>query len=233
MPNILVVDDEITLVTSIVQHLDQEGFNVRGEIRPTLVLSLLEQEKWDLLILDWMMPEISGIDLLREIRKKSEIPVIFLTARTDEYDKLLGLEIGADDYITKPFSIRELIVRIRVILRRAQKQNGEKLIDDEIEVIEYHPIRLIPSNYQVWINEVPIPLTTTEFQILQILMQKPGRVYSRAQLVEMVMGTEYIGYERSIDTHILNIRKKCKQIVPEFDGIKTVFGVGYKLGEKE
>lgn len=217
---ILIVDDEEKLLSVVVEFLASEGFLIDSAQTAAIALSKFAQNNYDLIVLDWMLPDKPGIELIKEIRKTSDLPVIFLTAKSNEIDKLVGLELGADDYITKPFSIRELAARIRVILRRTgrnQSKSVYKLFDLEIE----------PDNFIVKRGNTEIPLTPSEFKILKLLASDPGRVFTRLQLVEVVLGESYEGYERSIDTHISNLRKKLSQ--DEYQYIETVHGVGYRF----
>lgn len=220
MARILVVDDEEKLLSLIAEFLATEGFAVETAPTGNESLVLAKKNKFDLIVLDWMLPDLSGLEVIKELRKQSDIPVIFLTAKTSEIDKLLGLELGADDYITKPFSLRELAARIKVILRRLEKnqvQNQKQIFDLTIE----------PDNFRVLRGNTEIALTPSEFKILRLLASQPGRVFTRLQLVEAVLGDSYDGYERSIDTHISNLRKKLSQ--NEYQYIETVHGVGYKF----
>jgi two-component system OmpR family response regulator len=226
-----VVDDEEKILTTICDALKQEEFEpLLAENGEQAIQKLKQEKQIQLVLLDWMMPGMNGLDVCKQIRQFSDVPIIFLTAKGDEYDKLLGLEMGADDYITKPFSMRELITRIRVVLRRyAYQMNSHH--DTHEECIQVQNLRIDPNQHKVWFHNVEMECTLTEFKILHTLALHPGRVYSRAQLVEIVLGEEYLGYERSIDTHIHNIRKKIKAILPTSDPIRTVFGVGYTLGD--
>ncbi|QKG84129.1 response regulator transcription factor [Kroppenstedtia pulmonis] len=226
---ILIVDDEIQLLDSVSRFLRQEGFKTETMSDGRKAPLILKESSADLVLLDWMMPEKSGLEICRDIRSFSDVPIIFLTAKSEETDKLLGLELGGDDYITKPFSMRELSTRIRVVLRRVRKQ---ETIPDKPEIIQRGSITIDPSRHQVWIATQELVLTPTEYQLLIVLVRTPGRVYSRLQLVEMVLGEEYLGYERSIDTHIHNLRKKMEQAAGKKEWIQTVFGVGYKFGEE-
>ncbi len=220
MTRLLVIDDEEKLLSLIAEFLTIEGFTVKTAKTGSEGIKLWESEPFDLIVLDWMLPDISGIEVIKHLHKKSEVPVIFLTAKTSELDKILGLELGADDYLTKPFSLRELSARIRVVLRRLEKaktQTQWPVLDLVIE----------PDNFRALKNGSEIPLTPSEFKILRLLASSPGRVFTRLQLVEAVLGDSYEGYERSIDTHISNLRKKLSQ--DEHQYIQTVFGVGYKF----
>ncbi|MGA9174450.1 MAG: response regulator transcription factor [Thermoactinomyces sp.] len=229
---ILIVDDEEKIVHTISSYLEQEDFEPLPELSGENAIHRLKNgEMVHLILLDWMMPELNGLEVCKQIRAFSDIPIIFLTAKTDEYDKLLGLELGGDDYITKPFSMRELVTRIRVVLRRypVLSANGTSLSSDKR--IVYKGLVIDHQRHKVWLHGKEVVCTHTEFKILSTLGAHPGRVYSRSQLLEMALGEEYIGYERSIDTHIHNLRKKMKAVCPEFAGIRTVFGVGYTLGD--
>ena len=220
MTRLLVIDDEEKLLSLIAEFLTVEGFTVKTAKTGSEGIRLWESEPFDLIVLDWMLPDISGIEVIKHLHKKSEVPVIFLTAKTSEIDKILGLELGADDYLTKPFSLRELSARIRVVLRRLEKAKTHTqwpVLDLLIE----------PDNFRVLKDGSEVPLTPSEFKILRLLASSPGRVFTRLQLVEAVLGDSYEGYERSIDTHISNLRKKLSQDERQY--IQTVFGVGYKF----
>jgi DNA-binding response OmpR family regulator len=227
---ILIVDDEEKIVNTISEYLIQEDFEPLPELNGENAIRRLKSgEMVHLVLLDWMMPVLSGLEVCKQIRTFSDVPIIFLTAKTDEYEKLLGLELGADDYITKPFSMRELVTRIRVVLRRYPLLSVSGSAANE--QIVYKELVIDPERHKVWLRGEEVVCTHTEFKILSTLAAHPGRVYSRSQLLEVALGEEYIGYERSIDTHIHNLRKKMKAVYPEFAGIRTVFGVGYTLGE--
>ncbi|TYP58819.1 response regulator transcription factor [Thermosediminibacter litoriperuensis] len=221
---ILVVDDEVKLLNLIKNYLEKEGFDVTIADSGGEALKLLETQKFDLAVLDIMMPEVTGFDILRNIREKIKIPVIFLTARAEEQDKLLGLELGGDDYITKPFSLRELAARIRAVLRRVKPAGAANTI------LEYGGIKLDLNEKTAFLNGRPLSLTPTEFRILAILMANPGTVVSRLRILEEVLGGYYEGYERTLDTHISNLRKKLGDNPSNPCYIKTVYGAGYKLG---
>ncbi|RAL24326.1 response regulator transcription factor [Thermoflavimicrobium daqui] len=228
--NILIVDDEQKILDAVSNYLIKEGFYTQTMTSGEKAIDYVSKGNIvDLILLDWMMPGKNRLETCREIRQISDVPIIFLTAKTEEFDKLFGLELGADDYITKPFSMRELVARIRVILRRVERMSTKV----EEELIRFQGLVLSPQQHKAWLEEKELVLTQTEFKVLLILATHPGRVYSRSQLVEMALGAEYLGYERSIDTHIYNLRKKMKEISPYFIGIRTVFGIGYTLGEDQ
>ncbi|RKN77061.1 response regulator transcription factor [Paenibacillus ginsengarvi] len=232
---LLVVDDEEQMTAFIATYLRNEGYSVTIAPSGAEALSALEEPPgpgFDLMLLDWMMPGMNGLDVCRRLRKFSDVPVIFLTAKTDEIDKVLGLEIGADDYITKPFSLRELEVRIRVVLRRRQNQPQPPAgAEDEPRMLKRGRLSIDLPKHAVYLDQQPILLTPTEFKLLCTLAQHPGRVYSRMDLLEIALGDEYSGYERSIDTHIRNLRKKIESdySIPKL--VVTVHGVGYKFGD--
>lgn len=229
---ILVVDDEEKITNLIKNYLEKEGFEVFTADGGKKALELFGTKNPDLVVLDLMMPDISGYDVCRKICATSKTPVIMLTAKSEEIDKLLGLELGADDYITKPFSLRELTARIRVVLRRLDRQsaNINPAENTEKHILKYEDIKLDFRKKTVLLKNEPLALTPTEYKILALLMSNPGVVFSRLQILEEVLGDYYEGYERSLDTHMSNLRKKLgdNPVNPHY--IKTVYGMGYKLG---
>ncbi|ABB14356.1 response regulator transcription factor [Carboxydothermus hydrogenoformans] len=228
---ILIVDDEPKIVTMVKSYLLKEGYEVITAFNGREALNSFYKEKPDLIVLDWMMPEMSGIEVLREIRKKSQIPIIMLTAKTEEVDKLIGFEFGVDDYVVKPFSLRELSARIKTILKRLEA----KTINEEIVLTE-GDLTLYPHKREVFLKGKPLDLTPTEFKLLEAFLKNPGKAYSRLELLEYAIGEAYEGYERTIDTHISNLRKKIEKDPANPEYIQTVFGIGYKLkprGEKD
>lgn len=222
---ILVVDDEQKLIDMIGVYLRKEGYAVVIALNGTDAIQAFTEQGPDLVILDWMMPDISGLDILKEIRKMSQVPVIMLTAKADEVDKLLGLELGADDYITKPFSLRELAARVKIPLRR--------IYSDQVKASASVPsekIKIDVKSRSVWVNGVQVAnLTPTEFKLLNFLADHPEQVFSRLQLMDAALGEAYEGYERSLDTHMSNLRKKLEQSTDSPSCIQTIYGVGYKL----
>jgi len=222
---LLIVEDEDNLRKMLTSYLEAEGFNILEARDGLQALEIWQQAKPDLVILDIMLPKKSGLEVLKDIRTVDNSPVIMLTARVEEIDKLLGLELGADDYMTKPFSPRELTARIKAVLRRAVNRVDKA-------GLALGPIYLDISRYDASINGQPLSLTATEFKILLMLTENPGQVFSRLQILERVYGDIYEGYERTIDTHINNLRRKMEAF-PALDWrIKTVYGVGYKLAEE-
>jgi len=215
---ILVIDDEPQIVEICSDYIKAAGFDVVTANDGLSGLALARREQPDLIVLDLMMPGMDGLDVCRTLRREKDVPIIMLTARVEETDKLIGLELGADDYITKPFSPRELVARIRVVLRRISK-------DPSAEFIRVADIILDRSHYQLKLEDRTIDLTPTEFEILAILMSQPGRIFSRSQLLNAVRGISFESYERAIDSHIRNLRRKLE---PQMY-IITVHGVGYKF----
>ncbi|MCK4975636.1 MAG: response regulator transcription factor [Anaerolineales bacterium] len=223
---ILVVDDKKELRTLLKQYLSQEGFEVvsAGDGREALFIA--RQEKPDLIILDLMMPEMGGYEFMRTYNREVDTPTIILTAKLEESDKVLGLELGADDYVTKPFSMNELTARIRAVLRRSEK----RAIDQDI--LRVADITLDRIGRVVTVGGTQIDLTPSEFNILAILMSAPGRAFSRLELLERMQGAAYEGYERTIDVHVRNLRTKVEPDVSEPQYIETVYGVGYRFAPR-
>lgn len=226
MPNVLIIEDELELVKVLQSYLEQAGFNVLSAQRGDSGLSLWEQKHPDLVILDLNLPGMDGLDVAREIRRKSDTPLIMLTARVDETDQLIGLELGADDYITKPFSPRLVVARVRALLRRSdvtpEKQEILRIADLEIDM----------QGHTVAREGNLLELTPTEFTLLATLASHPGRVFSRLQLLEASQGITYEGYERTIDAHIKNLRAKIETDAKNPRYIETVFGVGYRFSRQ-
>ncbi|MBO9606229.1 MAG: response regulator transcription factor [Paenibacillaceae bacterium] len=228
---ILVVDDEQKMTSFIASYLSNEGYRVTEVHSGAHALEAFESgPAFDLVLLDWMMPGMNGLDVCRKLRAVSEVPVIFLTAKSEEIDKLLGLEIGADDFITKPFSMRELEARIRVVLRRTRPVRAVARPEEE-QLLTRGRISLDLRGHVAYLGGVPVSLTPTEFKILTTLAKHKGRVFSRLDLLEIALGEEYSGYERSIDTHIRNLRKKVENDFSNPEIILTVHGIGYKMGD--
>jgi two-component system alkaline phosphatase synthesis response regulator PhoP len=215
---ILIIDDEPQIVEICKDYLKAAGYETVTANNGAQGVSLARREKPDLIVLDLMMPEMDGLEVTRTIRRESDVPIIMLTARVEETDKLIGLELGADDYITKPFSPRELVARIRVVLRRVTNTS-------ESDVIRVGEVELDRAHYEIHLADNTISLTSTEFEILATLMSQPGRIFSRAQLLTATHGVSFESLERAIDSHIRNLRRKLE---PD-DLIVTVHGVGYKF----
>ncbi len=219
---VLVIDDEPKIVEICQDYLVKAGFDVSHAYDGPTGLSVARRAQPDLVVLDLMMPEMDGLDVCRELRRESNVPIIMLTARVEETDKLIGLELGADDYMTKPFSPRELVARVRTVLRRASG-------NPQAEVIYAGDMTLDRGHYSARFPDREVALTPTEFELLATLASQPGRIFSRAQLLTAVRGVAFESYERAIDSHIRNLRRK---IEPAEDGnshIVTVHGAGYKF----
>lgn len=222
---ILVIDDEPKIVDICQDYLQAAGFVVIRAGDGLLGLTKARSEQPDLIVLDLMLPGMDGLDVCRALRRESEVPIIMLTARVEETDKLIGLELGADDYLTKPFSPRELVVRVRTLLRRV---SGGL----QTEVLRAGDMTLDRSRYCVILSEKEIPLTPTEFDLLATLAAHPGRIFSRAQLLTSIRGVAFDSYERAIDSHIRNLRHKIEPVEGSPHFIITVHGVGYKFVEQ-
>jgi DNA-binding response OmpR family regulator len=226
MKTILVVDDEPKIVQVARDYLEHAGFSVLAARDGKTALATVRSEKPDLIILDLGLPQMDGLDVTRVLRKESNVPIIMLTARAEESDKLIGLEIGADDYITKPFSPKELVARVRVMLRRIDNAKAAP------EVIRVADLTLDVPRMQVTVGDQTVEVTPTEFQLLATLAGQPGRIFTRGQLLDAVHGVAFESYERAIDAHIKNIRRKIEPNPREPRYILTVYGVGYKFAER-
>ncbi len=220
---ILVADDKMNIRNLVREYLEAEGFRVVTANDGREALYSARHEKPDLILLDIMMPEMSGYEFLKNYRKERETPIILLTAKLDETDKVIGLELGADDYVTKPFGMKELVARIKAVLRRAGHTTSEP------EVLILGDIRLDKESHIVTVNKKPINLTPSEFDLLQVLMSAPGRVFSRSELLLKLQGTTFEGVERTIDVHVRNLRTKIETDPSKPVYIETVFGVGYRF----
>ena len=221
---ILVVDDEKVLVKGIKFNLESEGYQVEVGYDGQAAVDLARGGAFDLIILDLMMPKMSGIDVCRNIRQNSSVPIIMLTAKGEEIDRILGLELGADDYIVKPFSPREVLARIKAVLRRF----SEKTPDDDSSIIRLPQLEISLDNYQVKAAGKVIPCTPKEVEILHMLTSNVGQVFSREQILSRVWGYDYFGDTRTVDAHIKRIRQKLPQENVPWS-LKTVYGVGYRF----
>ncbi|MCD6302383.1 MAG: response regulator transcription factor [Anaerolineae bacterium] len=227
MPDrILVVDDEVEIVRILRGYLERAGFQVLSAYSGPEALRVAHQEEPALVILDLMLPGMDGWDVCRALRRDSDIPIIMLTARVEETDRLIGLELGADDYVTKPFSPREVVARVRAVLRRVKG-----LRPQDHEQLNVGGLRLDVAKHTVSVDGRPVNLTPSEFEILRTMMREPGRVFTRLQLLEIATGEAYEGYERTIDTHIKNMRRKIERNSASPEYLLTVHGVGYKMRE--
>ena len=224
---VLVVDDERKIHDMITDYLDSLGYRTLAASDGKKALEIFRAEEPDIIVLDVMMPGIDGIDVTRRIRTESEVPIILVTAKSRESDKLIGLDTGADDYITKPFSLKELEARIRTVLRRT----GEQAKEGGSGPVTYRDITLDPEKMQVSRGGFPVDLTSAQFKILERMLRSPGRVFTRMDLLNSFQETAFEGYERTVDVHIKNIRKALEPDPAHPVYILTVWGVGYKLAE--
>lgn len=220
---ILIVDDEKRMVSLLQSYLEQEGYHVLTAYNGREALYVARGEPPDLVVLDIMMPELNGYEFMRAHRAEKDTPIIMLTAKVEDDDKIIGLELGADDYVTKPFKPRELMARVRNVLRRAGKNEPK---GQTLKVID---IVLDRETREVIVGERNIDLTPSEFDLLAALMTAPGKVFSRLDLLDVIQGVRYEGYERTIDTHIKNLRAKVEDDPRKPSRIETVYGVGYRL----
>jgi DNA-binding response OmpR family regulator len=222
---ILVIDDEVKLRQMIRIYLEQEKYHVVEAGNGRDALFVAREAKPDLIILDLLMPEVNGYDFMRTYNREAETPVIMLTAKVEDQDKILGLELGADDYVTKPFNVRELIARVRAVLRRGQRGAIEA------DVVRAADIVLDRTRVKVQVGERGVELTRSEFELLAILMSSPGRVFSRLDLLDRMTGDAYEGYERTIDVHIRNLRSKIESDPKHPRYIETIYGMGYRFAQ--
>ena len=222
MSNILIVEDEKKIAELLRDYLKQAGFDTHILTRGDKVIPWIKNNSLDLILLDLMLPGMNGIEVCREIRKFSQIPIIMITAQTEEIDRLLGLELGADDYISKPFSPREVVARVKAVLRRVAPSSSA---GNEIKAIG---MRLNAETHQIWINEQEVSFTPVEFGLLKVFISNPERVFSREELLNKVQGYDFVGYDRTIDTHVKNLRKKLTKHGID-NAIFSVYGVGYRL----
>jgi DNA-binding response OmpR family regulator len=221
---ILVVDDDAKTVELVKLYLNRDGYRVLTAYDGAEALRLARESHPDLIVLDLMLPGIDGLEVCRTLRKESDVPIIMLTAKTTDQDKLTGLSLGADDYVTKPFSPRELAARVRVVLRRLP---GERVP----EKIEHGGLSLDFLKHEAFLAGKPLNLTPIEFKLLGVLAKEPGRVFSRAQIIEKAFGYDFDGFDRTIDVHILKLRRKIEPDPHHPRYITTVYGAGYKLLE--
>ena len=225
MPSVLVVDDEPQIATIAKDYLTRAGFSVAVAADGATGLEMARQKRPDLIVLDLGLPGLDGLELARAVRRESDVPIIMLTARVDEADRLRGFEVGADDYITKPFSPRELVARVSSVLRRARHD------PDRTSRFDVADLTIDAAKMRVERNGTLLDLTATEFQLVSALARHPGRVYTRAQLLDAVRGTEIESFERAIDAHVKNVRRKIERDPHRPRYLLTVYGIGYKFAE--
>lgn len=224
---VLIVEDEEKIAQILIDYLKKDGFQASALYEGTDAVEIIKERSPDFLILDLMLPGKDGLSICREVRAFSNIPILMLTARVDEIDRLVGLEMGADDYVCKPFLPREVVARVKTILRRVQPPSPEKTVEDR--VLEYGSVRLSPERFQCQVEGCDLELTPVEFRMLQVLLEHPGRVHSRDHLMECAYSDGRIVSDRTIDSHIKNLRKKLNDSVSGGDLIHSVYGVGYKI----
>jgi DNA-binding response OmpR family regulator len=225
---ILIVDDDRKTVDLLRLYLEKDGYQVLAAHDGRQALDLTRQRRPDLIVLDLMLPTVDGLDVCRILRAESRTPIIMLTARTTEDDKLLGLDLGADDYITKPFSPREVVARVRVVLRRAGAER-----EQQPGAIQFHDLLVDIVGHAARLRGEPVRLTPKEFKLLETLARQPGRAWSRLELLEQVFGFDYEGLERTVDVHVMNLRRKIERDPARPEYIQTVYGVGYKFAEDD
>ena len=217
---ILIVEDEPKIAQLLADYLEKEGFGTRQTLNVEQIQSWVEGEEVNVVLLDWMLPGSSGLEICRQLRKVSSIPILMITAKVEEMNRLEGLEAGADDYICKPFSPREVVARVKAVLRRTH--------GDEFSMLSVGPFRLDPVTHQAWAKDKELSLTPNEFGVLRVLLQRPGRVWTREMLLQQVQGYQFNGYDRTIDTHVKNLRKKLAALQLQAS-IVTVYGLGYRF----
>lgn len=222
---ILVVDDDRKIVELVRLYLEKDGYRVLVAYDGLKALELARQRRPDLIVLDLMLPQLDGLDVCRILRGEgNKVPIIMLTAKTTEEDKLVGLDLGADDYVTKPFSPRELVARVRAVLRRLREEEHKGPSE-----VRFGDLVVDFVRHEVWVRGEPVHLTPTEFRLLEVLIKEPGRAFSRLELLDRVFGYDFEGFERTIDVHVKNLRRKIEPDRKNPTYIKTVYGVGYKF----
>jgi DNA-binding response OmpR family regulator len=227
MATILIVEDERELNSLIRRHLEDEGHRVVQAFDGPSALEVAQHERPDLVVLDWMLPRLDGMEVCRRLRRDSIVPILMLTARAEEVDRVLGLEVGADDYLTKPFSVRELLARIRAIFRRIELQNTAESSEPSLPLLQEGPLQLDIGEHIATVGREPVDLTPKEFDLLAMLMRNPGRAFARDYLLDKVWGYDFGGLDtRTVDTHVLRLRKKLGSVG---ERIETVWGVGYRF----
>ena len=219
-PKIAIVDDDKKIVSLLKTYFEKENFLVYEAYDGASGLRIIEEKHPDIAILDLMLPYMDGYELCRQLRRTSEIPVLMLTAKDEEADKLIGLELGADDYVSKPFSPKEVVARVKAILRRTKKETNPPG-----HVLQVGKLTIDSERHTVTIDNLALPLTPTEFKLLELLAAKPGRVFSRLQIIEHIQEYSFEGYERTVDAHVKNLRRK----LGDANVIHTVYGIGYKF----
>ena len=232
MTTILLVEDAPDLAQTIARELAASGYDVLHAADGLAALQMAASRQPDLVILDWMLPKLDGLEVLRQVRQTSAVPVLMLTARAEEADRVIGLEVGADDYLTKPFSLRELVARVHALLRRIEHVQAILAADRHggTSPVACGSLRLDPAARLATLDGVPLDLTRTEFDLLHLFLRNPGRAFSRSYLLDTVWGEDFVAGDRSVDNAVLRLRKKLGRWG---EAIETVWGVGYRLTPKE
>ena len=228
MEKIMIVDDDRNICELLRLYIEKDGFDAVIAHNGREALALLEKEKPDLMVLDVMMPELDGWQVCREVRKTSDIPIIMLTAKSETFDKVLGLELGADDYVTKPFDSKEIVARIKAVLRRT----GSKQTASDVKEVSFDKLSVNLTRYELKVNGVSVDTPPKELELLFHLASNPNRVYTRDQLLDEVWGFEYYGDSRTVDVHVKRLREKLEGVSDKWS-LKTVWGVGYKFESLE
>jgi len=232
MPSILLVEDATDLAQIIIRELETAGYQVSLAGDGISALAAFAQQQPDMVILDWMLPKMDGLEVLRRLRETSAIPVLMLTARGDETDRVIGLEVGADDYLAKPFSLRELVARVRALLRRAERIQAMLKSDHSVgkAILRWENLTVDPEAYLAQLDGQTLDLTRTEFEMLHLLLRNPGRTFSRKYLLETIWEETYLEGDRSVDNAVLRLRKKLGQWG---ENLETIWGIGYRLRAKK
>jgi len=220
--DILVVEDEIKIVGVLKDYLTKAGYRVACLDRGDMVVPHVRQTPTSLILLDIMLPGLDGMEVCREVRKFSDVPIIMITARVEELDRLIGLELGADDYICKPFSPREVVARVKAVLRRMNPPQADR-------ALAAGEVSLTPETRQAFVAGHELKLTPCEYNLLKTLLSHPNRIFSRNELINVVQGYDFEGYDRTIDSHVKNLRKKIAKYLPEKEVVTTIYGMGYRL----
>jgi DNA-binding response OmpR family regulator len=223
---VLIVEDDPNVVRLVTLYLKSDGHEVISAFDGELGLQLAQTKSPDLIVLDIMMPKMDGMEVCREVRKQSNVPIVMLTARVEEEDVLAGLDLGADDYVTKPFSPKQLAARVRAVLRRTARDAEEV---ETVEELQYQDITVNVDSRAVSVGDVPVKLTPTEYRLLVQFVREPARVFSRDQIIERAFGYDFDGFDRTVDTHVFNLRKKLEAASGHPRYIQTVYGMGYRL----
>jgi two-component system alkaline phosphatase synthesis response regulator PhoP len=222
---VLIVDDDTKIVELVKLYLNRDGYSVLTAYEGKEALRLAREAHPDLIVLDIMLPGINGLDITRTLRAESAVPIILLTAKTTEQDRIVGLDLGADDYVTKPFSPKELAARVRAVFRRSP----DEALQMGPEELKFGNLRVNFLRHEASLGDKPLSLTPVEFKLLGVFIREPNRVFSRGQLIEKVLGYDFEGFDRTIDVHILNLRRKLESDPAHPNFIKTVYGSGYKF----